>query len=326
MKAHSKRITCVSLAVLALTACQTIPEPGDPDFDPAKIVLGNGDQNRIETDGLKRSGPTFIVTEVEAAHDSFLVLHPFRDGKPVRDDYVSASFVPAGTQNDVILTTETVPETDAAFIIMLHRDVDMDGLFDFGDGVTVPDAPVFEGYTMIASQITAPESDPVTPAIIRQSAAQNAQLAANYMERSEYRSDRVPQRIKAIAHKWMSIAEAPKAQSGKARDLFANEFQINFPSGPITTDQGLSDWLSGPASQPDATRHVLSDMRIETVAPDRYRLDMTVDWNGLMPDGGRMTAQTAHSWYLIDGEGRDHPVIETVDVTIVAPFAPTEWD
>ena len=42
------------------------------------------------------------------------------------------------------------------FVIMLHYDVNKDGIFDFNDGVTVPDAPVFEGNRLIALRFAAP--------------------------------------------------------------------------------------------------------------------------------------------------------------------------
>jgi len=40
---------------------------------------------------------------------------------------------------------------------MLHWDVDQDKIFDFGDGITVPDAPLFEETKMIAFPIKTKE-------------------------------------------------------------------------------------------------------------------------------------------------------------------------
>lgn len=317
----------MAFALISLAACQTIktPDPTSAKFDKSKIVLGNGDDNAIEMDGVERVGPTFIIPSVTAATDSFLVLHPFKDGKPVRVDYVAAMPVKAGETKDVHITAENAPETGEPYILMLHRDVNKDGVFDFGDGVTVSDAPIFEGYTMIAAKISAPEPSGVTPDIIRASAAQNAQLAANYNERADYRENATANRVKAIAHQWMASAEDAGAYGASARDLFAPEFQINFPSGPITTAQGLTDWLRGPAAQFAATRHVLSSMTIAKVADQRYRLDMDVSWDGLTSEDKRMSAKTRHIWYLIDNEDRAETLIETIDVVIEEPFAPAEW-
>lgn len=311
----------------ALAGCATVSSEIEPGgSNPDEIVLGNGTDNRIVLDGLTRVGPTFVVPQVMAAENSFLVLHAVENDKAVRDDYVGAKFVAAGTRSDVTVTMETTPTLDDAFIIMLHEDANGDRMFDFGDGVTVPDAPVFEGKTMSAARVKTPADSPVTPAIIRASAEQNGDLSQHYMERSRYREDGVANRIKAVAHQWMSIAEEPSQRTADARALFADEFQINFSSGPITTDEDLREWLLGPASSVDAARHILSDTSITPVTQDRYRLDFTTDWDGLTKTGERMTAKTAHIWYLIDRGPGKLPSVETIDVEILAPFAPAEWE
>lgn len=147
-------------AVLALAACQ--PAETEPEAEEAaapaeaEITLGNGENNAITTEGITRSASVLTVPNVTIEKNGWLVLHPFRNGEPVRDEYTGSTLVQAGSNDDVTIDIGAVPAEGDMFIMMLHSDVNDDGVFDFGDGITVPDAPVFEGTTMIAHPIAAP--------------------------------------------------------------------------------------------------------------------------------------------------------------------------
>ena len=121
-----------------------------------QITLGNGENNAITLEEATRSGATFTFPIVRIDHNGFLVMHPFRDGAPVRTEYVGAVPVPEGTSHNVRITVEGEPETGEMFIVMLHYDMNDDRIFDFNDGITVPDAPVFEGSRLIALRYAAP--------------------------------------------------------------------------------------------------------------------------------------------------------------------------
>lgn len=136
-----------------------VTEPGAP-ADESAITLGNGEDNAIQTDGITRSGAIFTVPEVTIAKQGWAVMHPFRDGAPVRNEYVGATLVKAGTTENVTIDVETVPSEGDMFILMLHNDENQDGVFDFGNGEDdVPDAPTFEGEMLIAHPIPAPADD-----------------------------------------------------------------------------------------------------------------------------------------------------------------------
>jgi len=125
-------------------------------MDHSKIVTGNGENNFIILDGASRDRSTFTFSEVTIDKDGFLVMHPFRDGKPVQTEYVGAVPITAGTHKNVPITINTQPVTGDNFIVMLHYDMNTDKIFDFNDGVTVPDAPVFEGHTLVALRYSVP--------------------------------------------------------------------------------------------------------------------------------------------------------------------------
>lgn len=146
---------CICAATLSTAAiAQDYAEPGEEA--PPQITLGNGENSAILVDGATRSGATFRFPTVKIDRNGFLVMHPFRDGEPEGTVYVGASPVPAGISHNVPITIDSVPEAGDMFIVMLHYDMNDDRVFDFGDGVTVPDVPVFEGSTMIAHRYAAP--------------------------------------------------------------------------------------------------------------------------------------------------------------------------
>ncbi|MEM9176732.1 MAG: hypothetical protein AAGC67_16025 [Myxococcota bacterium] len=131
------------------------------EMDRSQITRGNGEKNWILTEDLKRSGRTLTFKEVRVDTGSWLVLHPFEDGKPKGDIYVGATYLAAGTHQQVTIDVATAPEPapGTPFIAMLHADVDDDQTFDFvfvDGGPHVEDKAVFEGTRMIAHVVEAP--------------------------------------------------------------------------------------------------------------------------------------------------------------------------
>ena len=147
-------------AALALAAhTPSMAQSYDVDAPPAdrsQIVLGDGDNSSIDIEGAKLHGATFTFKQVRIDRNGWLVMHPFENGEPKGTVYVGASYVPAGVNEDVAITVDPAPQPGEPYIVMLHYDMNDDQVFDFNDGITVPDAPVFEGNTMIAHRYEAP--------------------------------------------------------------------------------------------------------------------------------------------------------------------------
>ena len=293
--------------------------------ETADIKLGNGENNKIELAGLSRRGPTLIVPSVLTEADSFLVLHPFKDGTPVQTDYVGSTFVLEGRTDNVAIRLDDIPETETPFIIMLHRDVNGDQNFQFGDGVIVPDAPVFEGNILIARATIAQPESGLTPEIIRTSAQEHADKAAAFAERIPYRDDPDMARARALLHRWLAEIEAPKKSIDNVAPLLAPDFVLNFSSGAITDLETLNDWLLGPASSFEATRHVLHDVSVEASEDDTFIVNAQMSWNGLLPDGELMKARTAHRWSVLPNQDGAFQ-IKRIDVEILERFQFTNWE
>ncbi len=150
----------LALTLLALAGLQTSSsaESSAPAEAPT-FTTGNGKANWIVLEGVTRDGATFSFREVRIDGDGWLVMHPFKDGKPVGDVYVGATYVEDGESRDVAITVDSVPEPGEMFIVMLHRDVNEDKVFDFVfvDERNVLDKAVFEGNKMIAHAFAAPQ-------------------------------------------------------------------------------------------------------------------------------------------------------------------------
>ncbi len=154
---RATRILLAVIMVAALAACSS-QQTAAPEEAPQRTI-GNGEANWIVTDGAMRSEATFSFREVRIDGNGWLVMHPFRDGKPVGDIYVGATYLTNGENRDVAITVDPVPSTGDMFIVMLHRDVNENQEFDFVfvDEINVLDKAVFEGNKMIAHAFAAPE-------------------------------------------------------------------------------------------------------------------------------------------------------------------------
>jgi len=146
------------LMLISIVACNrgVSHTPTNPVTPPReKITMGNGVDNIITTDGFLQDQKTFTFSEVKIKGNGWLVMHPFKDGKPVPTVYVGNTYIKHGINKNVEVTVKDLPKSEENYILMLHWDVDQDKEFDFGDGITVLDAPVFEGNKMIAFRFSA---------------------------------------------------------------------------------------------------------------------------------------------------------------------------
>lgn len=151
------RLQLVLATLLFHAACATAPAPV-PAPEAPQVTLGNGEANWIVLDGATRDGATFTFREVRIDGNGWLVMHPFKDGKPVGNIYVGATYIASGESRDVEVTVESEPAVGEMFIVMLHHDVNENREFDFVfvDERNVLDKAVFEGTTLVAHRFAAP--------------------------------------------------------------------------------------------------------------------------------------------------------------------------
>ena len=147
----------ILVAVLCLLSCSTSEAPSVEETP--RIAIGDGDENWIVVEGITRSGSTFTFREVRIDGNGWLVLHPFKNGRPFGEIYVGATYLEDGQSQDVEITVDEMPTSGEMFLVMLHSDVNENRVFDFVfvDAVNVLDKAVFEGSTMIGHPFAAPD-------------------------------------------------------------------------------------------------------------------------------------------------------------------------
>jgi len=122
------------------------------------ISMGNGSQNWITVDDVKRAGSVLTFSEIQIDGNGWLVIHPFENGAPNGDKYVAATYLKSGINADVEIEVIKGLEPGEMFIAMLHRDSNENQILDFifVDERNVMDLAVFEGSTLIGHALAAP--------------------------------------------------------------------------------------------------------------------------------------------------------------------------
>lgn len=129
-------------------------------------------------------------------------------------------------------------------------------------------------------------------------------------------------RILSLAHYWLALIEDPSRNPEPVKEILADGFSLNFSSGAITEFEGFKAWLAGPGSAITASTHKIGDFSQESIGDGEYKVSMTFDWNGILPDGNEMTAKTRHNWTVTDDPTERFARIKTVDVEVLEPFKP----
>ena len=132
--------------------------PAMAEKAPEGFSMGNGTKSWIKTEGASRDGNVLTFDEVHIDGNGWLVMHPFENGAPNGDKYVAATYVESGSNKDVEIEVHKGAETGEMFIVMLHRDLNENGVFDFVfiDETNVMDRALFEGPRMIGHAIPSP--------------------------------------------------------------------------------------------------------------------------------------------------------------------------
>ena len=120
--------------------------------------MGNGENNWIKIENTSRIGNVLVIPEVKIAQPGWLVVHPFKNGRPNGDIYVGASYLKEGVSKDVPIEVFRGIESGEKLMVMLHSDRNRNKAFDFVfiDERNVMDLAVFEGNKIIGRIYTAP--------------------------------------------------------------------------------------------------------------------------------------------------------------------------
>ena len=139
---------------------------------------------------------------------------------------------------------------------------------------------------------------------------------------TEYSDAYAMNRALSVVHYWLAIIEDPARNPEPAKEILADGFSLNFSSGAITDFQGLEAWLTGPAASVSASSHSLKNFSAKSTNDQEITLTVGFDWQGILPDGTRLEAETLHNWTLTNDVTERFARIKSVDVEIIKPFQP----
>ncbi len=139
---------------------------------------------------------------------------------------------------------------------------------------------------------------------------------------AEFRSAYGENRLKSLAQYWLALVENPLRDAGPFAEILADEFTLNFSTGPINTLDGLARWLEAAGSRVAASAHEIGSFRWSATGEDQYALTMDFDWEGITPDGVLLGAKSRHAWLVLDNLAHRFARIARMDVELLEPFAP----
>lgn len=141
-------------------------------------------------------------------------------------------------------------------------------------------------------------------------------------DQTEYKDAYATNRALSVVHYWLAIIEDPARDPEPAKEILADGFALNFSSGAITDFEGLKAWLTGPAASVSASSHSLKNFSANADNDQEITLTVGFDWQGILPDGTRLEAETLHNWTLTNDITERFARIKRVDVEIIKPFQP----
>ncbi len=141
---------------------------------------------------------------------------------------------------------------------------------------------------------------------------------------TEYSSAYGENRLLSLVHYWLALIEDPSRNPEPVAEILADEFSLNFSSGPITDFEDFKAWLAGPASQVSASTHDVKNFEYESRGNDQYTLSVDFDWEGILPNGTVLEAETRHKWTVLDNPAERFARVKSMDVEILKPFQPKQ--
>lgn len=136
----------------------------------------------------------------------------------------------------------------------------------------------------------------------------------------------VQNRLTTLVAYWIHLVENPARDAEPFREILAPTLNIKFSAQGemITSYTGIEAWVAGPVSSLPATRHVIEPVTYTELEAGRYEVSVGFDWQGIRPDGKRMTAKTAHTWVVTDDPTERFARVERIRVETIEPFAVVE--
>ncbi len=127
-------------------------------------------------------------------------------------------------------------------------------------------------------------------------------------------------RVKSLIHYWLALVERLESDPEPFCELLADQFQLNFPSGLLTSKQDLETWILKSSTQLRLSAHIVDFCHVEVVSENEYRAVFECSWKGITLDGKQLTAVTRHTWDILNDPDVRFSQIKSAYVEAIQPF------
>lgn len=141
-------------------------------------------------------------------------------------------------------------------------------------------------------------------------------------EVADFTDTYIQNRLTSLVNYWILLVEHPGRDAEPFREILAPELDIRFSAegDTYTRFEQIAAWVAGPVSSLPATRHVILPLTYMELGTNRYEINIGFDWQGIRPDGARMTAKTNHKWIVVDDPSERFARVENIRVEQIEPF------
>jgi hypothetical protein len=125
-------------------------------------------------------------------------------------------------------------------------------------------------------------------------------------------------RIRALAHKWMSIWDQNSGDAAALLDLLSPEgfaIHVTTQPDPITTSAGVHAWFAEFAKRVSDDEHQVQSLEISPLPDGAFAVEMNVRCPGTAITGQPFLVSSVHSWEVVD-YGGDLPRIRRVQAKL----------
>ncbi|MFK7984318.1 MAG: hypothetical protein AB8G86_30370 [Saprospiraceae bacterium] len=151
----------------------------------------------------------------------------------------------------------------------------------------------------------------------------NIQLAVEGAFQSPPFTDSYPRlRALALMHYYLFLIERLQENAVDFQEILIDGFQLKFsPTTIINSIETLNSWLKKVRQKVAITSHYPKNVSVKTLALDRYELTVDFDWEGWTITNQKMTAQTRHTWLIIDKKNDRFAKIQAIEVAQLVSFS-----
>ncbi|GEM_PF-5308054 len=125
----------------------------------------------------------------------------------------------------------------------------------------------------------------------------------------------------ALMHYYLFLIEKLQENATDFQEILTADFQLNLsPTTAISSITHLGTWLKNVAQKIAISSHYSKEVEVTTLSLNKYELKVDFDWEGWTVSNQKVTAQTRHTWVIIDKKNERFAKIQSIDVKTLCPF------